>query len=258
MLNELWAFLGSWYNLPYTSLIAISLLLSLVQLMGLGGEPSEDTDVHADADLHADADFHADADLDGGPHVDSDVGIHHDLDNDVDHDIDHDVGHDLEHDGLGSSALGLLAFVGLGKAPLFVVLPMLFGAIGLLGWLFNALAQGLLGGLAVWSFLLGLVLALGGGSLTSARLARLIGRALPPVSTTATRAAALVGRQGTVISPFVDDHYGLVHLRNAGGTLMSVFAVTDDGTRLRRGKPVVLVAYEVEQRRYVVTAADEL
>jgi membrane protein implicated in regulation of membrane protease activity len=247
MLNELWPFLASWYNLPYTSLVAVSLLLALVQLMGLGGEPAEDSDLDsadADADVAAEAEAAAD--------VDSEV------DSDADSDVDQDVDHELDHETAVPSALGLLAFLGLGKAPLFVVLPILFGAIGLLGWLFNAFAQSLLGGLAAWSFLLGLLLALCAGSLASARLARLIGAALPPLTNTATRAAALVGRQGTVISPFVDDHYGLVHLRNAGGTLMSVFAVTDDGARIRRGKPVVLVAYEPDQRRYIVASADTI
>ncbi len=245
MLNELWPFLASWYNLPYTGLVAVSLLLALVQLMGLGGEPAEDSDLDS-AEADVDSDVDADADVDS------------DVDSDADSDVDQDVDHDLDHEAAVPSALGLLAFLGLGKAPLFVVLPILFGAIGLLGWLFNAFAQSVLGGLAAWSFLLGLLLALLAGSLASARLARLIGAALPPLTTTATRAAALVGRQGTVISPFVDDHYGLVHLRNAGGTLMSVFAVTEDGARLRRGQPVVLVAYEPDQRRYVVASADTI
>jgi membrane protein implicated in regulation of membrane protease activity len=144
----------------------------------------------------------------------------------------------------------------LGKAPLFVVLPILFGTVGLLAWLFNAAAQSVLGGLAGWTFWLGAALALVAGSLASARLARYIGRACPPVSTTATRAAALVGRRGTVISPFVADHDGLVHLRNAGGTLMSVFAVTDEATPIRRGKSVVLVAYQAEPRRYVMALVE--
>lgn len=235
MFNALWGFVSAWYNLPYTSFISLALLLAIVQLMGLGGEPAEGADLAAHAD--ADADAEAPADLEADAHLD----------------------HDLEQGDLGQSALGLLAFLGVGKAPLFVVLPILFGLIGLLGWLFNGAAQSLLGGLAGWTFGLGLIAAVGAGSLASARLARLIGRALPPISTTASRAELLVGRAGTVISPFVDERYGLVHLRNAGGTLMSVFAISGQlagAVAIRRGQSVVLVAYQAEQRRYVVVPAE--
>jgi len=233
MFNALWGFLSAWYNLPYTSLISMAMLLAIVQLMGLGGEPTEGADLAADAD--------GDADLDADPQ------------------LDHELDHELDQGELGQSALGLLAFLGMGKAPLFVVLPILFGLIGLLGWLFNGAAQSVLGSVAGWAFGLGLMVAVGVGSVASARLARLIGRALPPISTTASRAEALVGRAGTVISPFVDERYGLVHLRNAGGTLMSVFAITGQlagAAPIRRGQPVVLVAYQAEQRRYVVVPAE--
>jgi hypothetical protein len=80
----------------------------------------------------------------------------------------------------------------------------------------------------------------------------LIGRALPPVSTTATRAQALVGRPGTVISPFVDGRYGMVHLRDDGGTLISLFAITEDEAPIARGQSVILLSYDAAQRRYLV------
>ena len=44
--------------------------------------------------------------------------------------------------------------------------------------------------------------------------------------------------------------------RNAGGTLISVFAVIDDGKPIRRGPAVVLVDYEATQRRYVVSVVE--
>src|SRR5438552_19042520 len=98
MFTALWAFLSAWYNVPYTAFIGISLLLAVVQLMGLGGEPAEDAylAVHADADVDAEADADADADLDPG----------------ADAHLDHDLDQELDQGDLGQSALGLLAFLG--------------------------------------------------------------------------------------------------------------------------------------------------
>jgi hypothetical protein len=56
-----------------------------------------------------------------------------------------------------------------------------------------------------------------------------------------------------VISPFVDDRYGMVHLRDDGGTLISVFATTEDEQPIARGDSVILLSYDIAQRRYLVT-----
>jgi hypothetical protein len=87
----------------------------------------------------------------------------------------------------------------------------------------------------------------------TSRITRFIGRALPPVSTTATRAQAFVGKPGTVTSPFVDDRYGMVHLRDDGGTLISIFATTEDEKPIARGEEVILLSYDAARRRYLVT-----
>ncbi len=134
-----------------------------------------------------------------------------------------------------------------------VVVLIVLMTTGLLGWFLNGLAMGILGFfpglLLVLTFMVSVVL----GSLISSRVTRFIGRTLPPVSTTATRAQALVGRPGTVISPFVDDHYGMVHLRDDGGTLITVFATTEDEQPVTRGDSVILLSYDATQRRYLVT-----
>jgi membrane protein implicated in regulation of membrane protease activity len=254
MLQTILAFVMAWYNLPFTILLCICVVLALLQWIGLGGEHDSDADVgaHVDADadadlhldVHADVDADADADLhlDVGAHADADAGAH------ADHDVDH---------GGGESGFSVLAYLGLGRAPLMVILLMLFGSVGLLGWIFNSLlfrGFGTYPGLAFGGVF---VAALLGGSVISSRLARMIGRMLPPVSTTATPANALVGRRGTVISPFVDQRYGMVHLRDVGGTLISVFAVTAEGDEpIRRGEEVILVHYFGENRTFEVVRAD--
>jgi membrane protein implicated in regulation of membrane protease activity len=118
---------------------------------------------------------------------------------------------------------------------------------------FNGIAQGILGffpGILLLATSLGSLFV---GAVVTSRVTRLIGRALPPVSTTATRALGLVGRPGKVTSPFVDDRYGMVHLRDDGGTLISVFVTTEDKEPIARGDEVILLSYDTAQRRYLVT-----
>jgi membrane protein implicated in regulation of membrane protease activity len=255
MLESFWTFLIAWYNLPFTLMLVLGLVLAGLQLLGLSHDG--DADVHGD--IHADGDVEADADIDMAIHHDLDHDVDHDFDHDIDHALDHDVDHDLDHDADHDvsrdafSGFSLLAFIGIGKAPLMVVLLILLMTTGLLGWIVNALAVGILGFfpglLLLGTFLVSLV----AGSLVASRVTRLIWRALPPVSTTATRAQALVGRPGTVISPFVDGRYGMVHLRDDGGTLISLFAITEDEQPISRGDSVILLSYDATQRRYLVT-----
>jgi membrane protein implicated in regulation of membrane protease activity len=251
MLENLWSFLVAWYNLPFTFMLALGVLLALLQFVGL----SHDGDADADADVDVGADVHADLDAETDIDADTDLSADHDFDHDLDHDVDHEVDHDMEHDvGHGlPSGFSLLAFIGMGKAPLMIVLLILFMSIGFLGWILNGIGRGIFG---FFPGLLLLVTGLGsliGGGLLTSRITRLIGRALPPISTTATRAQALVGRPGTVTSPFVDNRYGMVHLRDDGGTLISIFATTEDEQPIARGEDVILLSYDAAQRRYIVT-----
>ena len=251
MLESFWTFLIAWYNLPFTFMLGLGVVLAGLQLLGL----SHDGDTDADADVDADGDVDADADAD----ADMDMVIHPDLDHDVDHDIDHAIDHDLAHNAdheIGRDSLSgfsWLAFIGIGKAPLMVVLLIVLMTTGLLGWILNGLAVGMLGVFPGILLLATFLASLVTGSLITSRLTRLIGRALPPVSTTATRAQALVGRPGTVISPFVDSRYGMVHLRDDGGTLISLFAITEDEQPIARGDSVILLSYDPAQRLYLVT-----
>jgi membrane protein implicated in regulation of membrane protease activity len=173
---------------------------------------------------------------------------------DVDHAVDHDVDHGAEASGT-PAGLSLLAFIGLGKAPLLVVLLIFFGSIGILGWILNSVVQGVFGNYPDPASLAVMPLSVIGGGLISSRTARFIGRVVPPVSTTATHAQTLVGRRGTVISPFVDEKYGLVHLRDQGGTLINVFAVIPSGEPIKRGAEVVLVSYDPQHKHYTVSSA---
>lgn len=266
MLQSILDFIFAWYNLPFTILLAICVMLGVLQWFGLGGgdhESDSDVDHSVDHDLDHDFDHGLDHSLDH----DLDHSLDHDLDHSLDHAVDHTVDHDVDHGGPGDHdagahadhgaepGLALLAYLGLGRAPLMVILLLLFGAVGLLGWVFNALVLRILGIYPGLIFGASFVVSLGAGSYISSRLARVIGRALPPISTTATSEQALVGRRGTVISPFIDQRYGMVHLRDSAGTLISVFAVSDEEPPIRRGEEVIFISYDTERRLYQAVRA---
>lgn len=228
---ELWTFLTAWYNLPFTALLGLSIFVAVLQLSGLGG----DDDSHGDADADVDAD------------VDGDLDLDHDLAHDVDHDVDHggDAGH--------GESFSILSFIGVGKVPLLVVLLILFSSVGLLGWLMHGIIQSVLGMFPGFLILVTLPVATVGGSVITSRTARFIGQLIPPLTSTASRAQTLVGMTGTVTSPFVDEKYGMVHLRDRGGTLISLFCTTDEVLPIPRGEQVLLVSYDATGKRYLVT-----
>jgi membrane protein implicated in regulation of membrane protease activity len=268
MLASTWMFLLAWFNLPFSLLFLLALLLGGMQLLGVSGEHDTDADSDLDSGLDHDLDADTDLDLDDDLDFEQDLDLEHDLDLDHDIDLDHDwdansdanLDSDAEADGdlaagpnADDSLLSALAFLGVGKAPLMLVLLILCGFTGLSGWTLNGFAQSLLGGYPAWAFVLVLPLAMLVGGTLSSNLARLIGRALPPVSTTAVHEQALVGRRGTVVSPRVDETYGQVHVRDAGGTLMRVFAVVKHEPPIENGEAVVLVDFDPGRRCFVVT-----
>lgn len=249
MIGSFLTFSIAWYNLPFTIMLVLGVVFASLQLLGLSQD--QDTDADADVDVDGDVDADVDADMDVAVHHDFDHDIDHDIDHEIDHDLDHDVDHDISHDSI--SGFSWLAFIGIGKAPLMVVVLIVLMTTGLLGWFLNGLAVGVLGFFPGLLLLLTLMVSLVVGSLITSRVTRFIGRTLPPISTTATRAQALVGRPGTVISPFIDARYGMVHLRDDGGTLISIFVTTEDEQPITRGETVILLSYDAAQRRYLVT-----
>ena len=258
-------FFVAWYNLPFTLLILLCLILAGMQWLGLGGEEHNadhdfdqdaDADANLDHDLDANAELHGDYDHDLDQDASADQDVDQDADHDLDHEMQHDAAHETDHEAAhgGGAGFSVLAYVGAGKAPLMVVLLILCGSVGVLGWALNALVQGIFGafpGLAMVITLPGALLA---GSFISARTSRLIGSLLPPLSTTAVTAQGLVGHQAVVTSPWVDEKYGKVRLRDPAGTLLSLFAVLDApaATPIRRGEQVTLVSYDKGKKVYRV------
>src|SRR6185436_14675187 len=143
MFTNAWSFIFAWYNVPFTFLLGLGLLLAVLQLIGLGGD--------ADGEADAEADFDHEVELE------SEVDLDHELDSDMDGEADAEG--DAEIDSATASPFSWLAFLGVGKAPLLVVLLILFGAIGIAGWVMNGLLQRLFGTYPGLAFIVVLPLA---------------------------------------------------------------------------------------------------
>lgn len=245
-LTELWTFITAWYNLPFSLALLAFLGLAVLQFIGLGGEHDAD----ADADLDHDLDLGHDVDLDHDLDIDHDLDVDHELD----HDLDHDVGHDVEG---GPAWLEMLHFLGVGYAPLTMVLLVLLGSFGLSGWIINRLALGWLPIYPGWALALVLITALAAAAWITSRTARLIGRAIPSFASSAVSASQLVSRRGWVVSTQVDQSYGQVKIRDSGGTLITVFAKVDpDKPPIPRDSEVYLVDYDAASKVYTVVSSE--
>ena len=265
-LAELWTFATAWYNLPFTLALLAFLGLSAVQFIGL----EQDHDAAADADAHVDLDHDVsvdhDLDVDHDLAIDHDVSVDHDLavehdadlGHDLDHDLDHDVDHDVAHDAGGAPAwAGALHFLGVGQAPLTMVLLVLLGGFGILGWIANASVLGIMPQYPAWVLAVVLLLDLFVAAWFTSRVAVFIGRAVPAFSSTATSVKRLVSRRGHVVSPQVDEKYGQVKVRDPGGTLITVFAVVDPGKPpIPRDTKVILVEYDEAKKVFIAVPSD--
>ncbi len=275
-LVDLWTFATAWFNVPFTLALLAFLGLSALQFVGL----EQDHDADADADVHVDLDHDVsvdhdldmdhdlavehDMDVDHDLSLEHDAGIDHDLSAEHDAELDHDVDHDLAHEastdaGGGAPAwAGALRFLGVGQAPVTMILLILLGSFGILGWIANASVLGIFPqypALVLPAVLLFDVLL--AGLVITPRLSGLVGRAVPAFSSTATSVKHLVSRRGHVISAQVDEQYGQVKLRDQGGTLITVFAVVDPGKPpIPHDTNVILVEYDEDKKRFVVVPSD--
>ncbi len=186
-------------NLPYWILLGLGVALFLFVIVSGGGD--DDLDVDADADI--------DADADGGNPVDFDA------------DSDSDF-----------SPLQVLGWLGLGKAPLILLLATDLSLWGVLGWLTNVIIGGLVGG--VVSGLIGGAVLLGSLSLSllaGGQIARPIGKIFASFGEDAS-GDRLVGCIGTVstgkIPKASDNKIGQVDVVDPAKNLVTVNAVLPD------------------------------
>jgi hypothetical protein len=171
-----------------------------------------------------------------------------DVDLDIDVDADMDAHPDPElSDGLGG--LRILSAIGIGKAPLSVVLMfllMLFGTIG-----FSALQF-----LRTWlsinvATLLSLFLATAIAPLLTRILAQHLGKRIPATETYATEPSDFIGATG-VVELELGDHTVIVRTTDKHGTLHKL-RCQPNSEALKRGQTVIITEPDTSQSLFNAT-----
>ena len=172
---------------------------------------------------------------------DSDIDIDGDVEVDVDVDVDADVDLDASAD---FSALQALGWLGVGQAPLLLLLAIDFTLWGLIGWILNLLF-GLPGGLLGNAVLIvSLILSLLAGS----AIAKPIGKMFVSFSED-TSSDRLVGCTGTVVSQVLPKQptaqIGQVDVTDSSNNLVSINVQVPDWASAtpQRGEKVVIIEY---------------
>jgi hypothetical protein len=184
-----------------------------------------------------------------------------DLDLDSDADIDTDIDADADGDTDGSTSFGqALGWLGLGKAPLILLLATDFSLWGFWGWMLNVavgetlgtMPSGWMGGSVLFgSFIAALV--------TGGLVSRPIGRAFAAFGEDASsdRLVGCVGTVSTARIPYLQENkIGQVDVLDPARNLVTVNAVLPDWAAVmpQRGEKVLVI--ERPSQLYVVIAKD--
>ena len=213
----------TWDTLIFILPIVVAIVLGTGALSGLGGD--------FDADLEGPQFDGPDVDVD----IDADVGA-----------IDVDVDVDADAEGESSSWAHVLAWLGIGRAPLMVLLTVGLLAFGITGLLLRP----------VVGALVALAIAVVASLLATSGSGRVLARYMPTSETYARRRDALVGCMGTARLA-VTRTFGVAQIRDESGTLHEVrcrIDAVDDGVTIAKGSPLVIVDYEDSSATYTVAA----
>lgn len=209
-------------NLPYWILLGAGILLFLVVIASGGGD--EEMDLDADGGMDTDIDLDADVDLDvnaGNPAM------------------------DLGGDSL--SPTQVLAWFGIGRTPLILLLAMDLTLWGGAGWVLNValgevLSRPPLGWVTTGIFLGSLSFALIVGSLLSRPIGRMF--AAFGEDTSSDRLVGCLGRVTSAFIPFEQSgKIGQVDVKDAAANLVTISAKLPDWATitLRRGARVLVI-----------------
>jgi hypothetical protein len=225
-------------NLPYWILLSAGILLFLLVIFSGGGDD--------------------DMDIDGGLDFDGDA----DVDLDVDADVDTDVPLGVDGDGDSFSPIEVLAWFGVGRTPLLLLLAMDLTLWGFVGWILNVAV-----GEAIEATPVGLIaIGIGLGAFAFAVvvgkvLSHPIGRIFASFGEDASD-DRLVGCLGTVTSAFVpledSGKIGQADVKDAAQNLVtiSVKLPTWATITLRRGARILVI--ERPGDYYLVVARDSV
>lgn len=229
-------------NFLYWALIAIGVIFFMLIIFSGGGDD--------DFDLDTDADFEVDTDVQMG-------GTGKGLDIDTDVETDTDVGGDGDE---GFNPWRLLSWIGLGKAPLMILLGIDFSSWGMIGLIFNTLFYeftgripdqlfGLGGLILISSFLLAI--------LTGSLLSRPIGHIFSSFGedVNSERLIGCIGKVSSKKLPYLTEgKIGQVDVYDTAGNLVSISAALPHWAAVipHRGMKVLII--EQHQKSYLVIA----
>ncbi|NER78095.1 MAG: YqiJ family protein [Leptolyngbya sp. SIO1D8] len=212
-------------NLPYWMFLGTGILLFLFVIFSGGG----DDDMDVDADVDADIDLDADLEIDGDVNINADIDL------------------DGGTDGEAFSPIQVLAWVGIGRTPLILLVAIDLTVWGFGGWFLNvaiweSLARPPAGWIAASIFLGSLAFAVFVGSM----LSRPIGRIFAAFGEDAS-SDRLIGCLGTVTSASIPFEHvgkiGQVDVKDAAANLVTISAKLPDWATitLRRGAKVLVI-----------------
>lgn len=231
---EPFAWLAAWYNWPFLFALAVGVIFILLDL-ALGGVSHS-------------------LDADAGADVGHDLG--HDLGHDASHELDHDHTIDPDHAaaGIGHALLTGVAWVGLGKVPLTLLMEVLLLSFGGIGFLLNALLTDLISIGPPLLFVPNLCVSGVGAVLFTRFVGGFIAKHVPADSTMTTKPGGFTGEVGTV-SMLTTVYAGQVHLEATEKRPAVDLNARVDPTaprELARGVSVLLTYYDPSTNVYLI------
>lgn len=253
-----------WWNLIYVLPFGLALLyLGLYTLTGIGGaEHDADVEHDIDHDVDVDADMDHDIDADGDLDADAEADFDADADADADADVDSDADSDAEHESAshgGSKDVpfmaSLLSFLGVGRAPVGLILMILFISWGVIGFATNNAVRPVMP--QDWMVaLISLPLAAIGSVSATSGLARLIGRYAPTTETSAQKRRELCGNVGEAMYD-ITETFGMCAVRDRYGNHFQLACRAGEGQpAIAKGRKVLLVRFDESNKLYTVRPYD--
>jgi membrane protein implicated in regulation of membrane protease activity len=160
-------------------------------------------------------------------------------------DLDMDGHPDVGHDHHGDHG-GLLSLLGVGKAPIAILVMSYLLCFGAAGVLFVMVGEHLIDNVEFYSLVFAIVFSV----VSTSVFARIVGRFIPTVETYTKKSSDLVGREATVITRITPTS-GSADVRDASGSLHRIPAKTESG-EITRGEKVLVVNFDEEKSTFVV------
>jgi membrane protein implicated in regulation of membrane protease activity len=157
-------------------------------------------------------------------------------------DLDMDGHPDVDHDHHG----GMLSLLGVGKAPVAILVMSYLLSFGAAGVLFVMVGEHFIDSIEFYSLVFAIVFSV----ISTSMFARIVGRFIPTVETYTKKSSDLVGREATVITRITPTS-GSADVRDASGSLHRIPAKTEAG-EIARGEKVLVVNFDEEKSTFVV------